>query len=56
MRGVIGHGDGAVVLFHTWPAGTLDAMPAILGGLRDAGATFVGVDELEDVPSLPSWA
>jgi peptidoglycan/xylan/chitin deacetylase (PgdA/CDA1 family) len=56
VTGVRGHGDGAVVLFHTWPVGTLDAMPPILARLRDAGGTFVGVDDLETVPSLPSWA
>jgi peptidoglycan-N-acetylmuramic acid deacetylase len=42
-----GVGDGAVVLFHGWPPGTLDALPAIIDGLRAAGATFVRIDELE---------
>ena len=41
------HGDGAVVLFHAWPPGTLDAVPLIVDGLRALGATFVRVDELE---------
>ena len=40
-------GDGAVVLFHAWPPGTLDALPAIIDGLHAAGATFVRIDELE---------
>ena len=40
-------GDGAVVLFHAWPPGTLDALPAIVDGLRGAGATFVRIDALE---------
>ena len=40
-------GDGAVVLFHAWPPGTLDALPAIIDGLRERGGTFVGIDELE---------
>lgn len=40
-------GDGAVVLFHAWPPQTLDALPAVIDGLRAAGATFVGIDELE---------
>jgi peptidoglycan-N-acetylglucosamine deacetylase len=40
-------GDGAVVLFHAWPSGTLDALPAIIDGLRAVDATFVRVDELE---------
>jgi peptidoglycan/xylan/chitin deacetylase (PgdA/CDA1 family) len=40
-------GDGAVVLFHAWPPGTLDALPAIIDGLRALGASFVRVDALE---------
>jgi peptidoglycan/xylan/chitin deacetylase (PgdA/CDA1 family) len=40
-------GDGAVVLFHAWPPGTLDALPAIVDGLRDRGAAFVRIDALE---------
>jgi peptidoglycan/xylan/chitin deacetylase (PgdA/CDA1 family) len=40
-------GDGAVVLFHAWPPGTLDALPAIVDGLRERGATFVRIDALE---------
>jgi peptidoglycan/xylan/chitin deacetylase (PgdA/CDA1 family) len=44
------HGDGAVVLLHTWPKGTADAVRPLIGGLRERGATFVAVDELEVVP------
>jgi peptidoglycan-N-acetylglucosamine deacetylase len=40
-------GDGAVILFHSWPPGTLEALPAVIDGLRAAGATFVRVDALE---------
>ena len=40
-------GDGAVVLFHAWPPGTLDALPAIIDGLREQGASFVRIDALE---------
>ncbi len=40
-------GDAAVVLFHGWPPQTLDALPSTIDGLRAAGATFVGIDELE---------
>jgi peptidoglycan/xylan/chitin deacetylase (PgdA/CDA1 family) len=43
-------GDGAVVVFHTWPPGTLDALPPIVAGLRAAGAEFVRIDELPSVP------
>jgi peptidoglycan/xylan/chitin deacetylase (PgdA/CDA1 family) len=40
-------GDPAVVLFHAWPPGTLDAVPPLIDGLRELGATFVTIDELE---------
>ncbi len=40
-------GDGAVVLFHAWPPGTLDGLPAIVDGLCALGATFVRIDALE---------
>ena len=40
-------GDGAVVLFHAWPPGTLDALPAIIDGLRGLGASFVRIDALD---------
>ena len=44
--------DGPIVLFHTWPPQTLDALPAILDGLRARGVEFV------DVAGLPAerWA
>jgi peptidoglycan/xylan/chitin deacetylase (PgdA/CDA1 family) len=41
------HGDGAVILFHSWPPGTLDALPGLIDGLRARGATFVTIAELE---------
>jgi peptidoglycan-N-acetylglucosamine deacetylase len=50
LGGVQTHGDGTVVLLHTWPAGTGDAVGPIITGLRDLDATFVGVDELERLP------
>ena len=50
VSGVREHGDGAVVLLHTWPAGTADGLPRMLGGLRALGATFVTVDALEVLP------
>jgi peptidoglycan/xylan/chitin deacetylase (PgdA/CDA1 family) len=39
-------GDGAIVLFHGWPPGTLDALPGIIDGLRALDATFVTIDAL----------
>jgi peptidoglycan/xylan/chitin deacetylase (PgdA/CDA1 family) len=50
LDGVRDHGDGAVVLLHTWPGGTGDAVEPIITGLRALDASFVGVDELERLP------
>jgi len=47
LRETAAIGDGAVVLFHAWPPGTLDALPAIIDGLRGLGASFVRIDALE---------
>jgi peptidoglycan/xylan/chitin deacetylase (PgdA/CDA1 family) len=47
LRETAAVGDGAVVLFHAWPPGTLDALPAIIDGLRGLGASFVRIDDLE---------
>ncbi len=46
VEGVLSHGDGAVVLLHTWPSNTIEALPGILTRLRDHGASFVPLDEL----------
>lgn len=54
VRGAIRHGDGAVVLLHGWPAPTPAALPGIVHRLRNAGATFVGLDELDVVPGRRS--
>ncbi len=48
LAGVAAAGDGAVILLHTWPARTLEALPAILDGLRASGAQPVTVDALAD--------
>jgi peptidoglycan/xylan/chitin deacetylase (PgdA/CDA1 family) len=50
IAGVRAHGDGAVVLLHSWPGGTGEGIGTAIDGLRDAGATFVTVDELEELP------
>ena len=47
VSGALEHGDGAIVLLHTWPGGTGDAVPHIVDGLASLGATFVRLDELE---------
>lgn len=56
VAGTLAHGDGTVILLHAWPRGTLDAVPGTIARLRDAGARFVRVDELDEVPAGPNWA
>ena len=47
VEGVLEHGDGAVVLLHTWPAPTAEALPRILEGLAHEGVALVALDGLE---------
>jgi peptidoglycan/xylan/chitin deacetylase (PgdA/CDA1 family) len=47
LREVPAAGDPAIVLFHAWPSGTLDALPGLIDGLRAIGGKFVRIDELE---------
>jgi peptidoglycan-N-acetylglucosamine deacetylase len=42
------HGDGAVILLHTWPDKTADALPMIVDGLRAAGSDLVRLDALPE--------
>ena len=39
------HGDGAVVLLHTWPDATADALPDVIDRLAAAGASWIGVEQ-----------
>jgi peptidoglycan/xylan/chitin deacetylase (PgdA/CDA1 family) len=48
VEGALAHGDGAVVLLHSWPDQAVGALPAIARRLRARGATFVGIDELPE--------
>ena len=50
LEGVAQHGDGAVVLLHTWPGSTGESLPRILKHLAEDGARFATVDELESLP------
>ncbi len=43
---VTSFGDGAIVLLHSWPDATLEAMPELVSRLRAAGAEPVRLDEL----------
>lgn len=49
IAGIRRHGDGAVLLLHTWPGGTVEALPLVLDDLQ-GGTRFVTVDALEEVP------
>lgn len=42
-----GEGDGSIVLLHTWPAGTADAIEPLVAQLGDVGASLVRLDELD---------
>jgi len=48
VDGAVAAGDGAVVLFHAWPEPVVEALPAVVAGLRDRGVTFVTVDEVPE--------
>jgi peptidoglycan/xylan/chitin deacetylase (PgdA/CDA1 family) len=50
VDGVTAHGDGAVVLLHTWPSATLEAIDSILDRLGALGADLCTVDQLPVVP------
>lgn len=50
LRGLREHGDGAVVLLHTWPEPTAEALPALLAELAGAGGRLARIDELEALP------
>jgi peptidoglycan/xylan/chitin deacetylase (PgdA/CDA1 family) len=50
ISGAMRHGDGAVVLLHTWPLATADAVPVALAGFERAGARLAAIDELEALP------
>lgn len=49
IEGIRRHGDGTVLLLHTWPGGTVDALPRVLDDLP-GGTRFVTVDALAEVP------
>jgi peptidoglycan-N-acetylglucosamine deacetylase len=46
VDGVLAYGDGAVVLLHTWPSPTVDALPGMVKRLADAGWRFVTLEGL----------
>lgn len=52
LEGVTAHGDGAIVLLHTWPDPVAPALAEVVERLRDRGAQFVRVDELDIADDL----
>ena len=46
VTATLARGDGAVLLLHPWTTATGLGLDPLIAGLRDGGATFVGVDEL----------
>ena len=46
IDGVVSHGDGAIVLLHTWPDPVAPAISEIVARLRDTDWRFVRVDQL----------
>jgi peptidoglycan/xylan/chitin deacetylase (PgdA/CDA1 family) len=46
VDGARAHGDGAIVLLHTWPRTVPDALATAIPALVAAGATFVRIDQL----------
>ena len=55
VAGLLEHGDGSVVLLHTWPNATLEAIDPILAGLAASGAEFCRIDALTEIPASVTW-
>jgi peptidoglycan-N-acetylglucosamine deacetylase len=47
VEGCLAHGDGAIVLLHTWPRTVGHALPQAIGRLREAGGELVRLSELD---------
>jgi peptidoglycan/xylan/chitin deacetylase (PgdA/CDA1 family) len=54
VAGVEGHGDGTIVLMHSWPDAVAPGLSEGIGRLRERGARFVRVDELERLAGQPA--
>lgn len=50
LEGVREHGDGTVILLHTWPEPTAEGLPRLLAELARAGARIIAIDEMEALP------
>lgn len=47
VAGVAGHGDGAIVLLHSWPDAVAPGLSEAIDRLREQDVRFVRVDELD---------
>ncbi len=56
VAGVEDHGDAAIVLLHSWPDAVAPALSGAINRLRDEGARFVRVDELDGVAAPSRYA
>lgn len=52
VAGALAHGDGTIVLLHTWPDATSAGLTRMVERLRVEGAELVRVDELDLRPGL----
>ena len=50
VTGSLAHGDGAVVLLHTWPDSTARGLEGAIAELTRSDMSFVTVDELAALP------
>jgi peptidoglycan-N-acetylglucosamine deacetylase len=50
VRGALDHGDGAVVLLHTWPEATANGLASAIDELGRGGVALVTIDELDVLP------
>ncbi len=53
LASALAHGDGAILLCHTWPSHTYATLAGTIARLRSAGAQLVTVDQL-DASQIPS--
>jgi peptidoglycan-N-acetylglucosamine deacetylase len=56
VDGAVGHGDGAILLMHSWPHVMPRALDEAIRQLRDRGATFVRVDQVDRPIQSPTDA
>ena len=56
VAGVEDHGDGVIVLLHSWPDPVAAGLASAVSRIRERGAEFVRVDRLEQSAAAPQHA